>query len=343
SVKNDYVREFLSTQINSELVAEYYALYQASLEDGAMEGDKKRKAQAEQQEGRARRTSVTDSARIMKFCKKINKTLQQQQKVIVYVRLLEFIKSDNSFTPLREEIIETVARVFRMPREEIGSIERFTKMEHVAEADLDKDILVIGDLPDLEGASHLYIRNTSISGAISVLRVPSANLFFLRYDSRTTMHLNNKPVQANRVYLFPPGGVLRPGHSRSIYYSDINAAFLSDQMDLSLDFVAEGISHTFRNGHVGLHPLSIHETNGRLIGIMGASGAGKTTLLNLLSGQQAPTTGTITINGLDLYRDRKQLEGAIGLVPQDDLLFEDLTVFENLFYNARLSFRDLSR
>ena len=46
----------------------------------------------------------------------------------------------------------------------------------------------------------------------------------------------------------------------------------------------------------------------------------------------------IKINGIDLYKSPEKLEGVIGFVPQDDLLIEELTVFENLFYNAKLCF-----
>ena len=88
--------------------------------------------------------------------------------------------------------------------------------------------------------------------------------------------------------------------------------------------------------------ISFSETHGRLIGIMGASGAGKTTLLNVLCGIEAPSKGEVLINGIDLHKDREKLEGVIGLVPQDDLLIEELTVYQNLYYNAKLCFKDKS-
>ena len=71
---------------------------------------------------------------------------------------------------------------------------------------------------------------------------------------------------------------------------------------------------------------------------MGCSGSGKSTLLNVLNGNYPPSNGQIKINGIDLYKNPKSLEGVIGFVPQDDLLIEELTVFENLYYNGRLCF-----
>jgi ABC-type multidrug transport system ATPase subunit len=71
---------------------------------------------------------------------------------------------------------------------------------------------------------------------------------------------------------------------------------------------------------------------------MGASGAGKSTLLNVLNGSSSPTGGSIKINDVDIHHQKDQIEGIIGHVSQDDLLIEELSVFQNLYYNAKLCF-----
>ena len=58
---------------------------------------------------------------------------------------------------------------------------------------------------------------------------------------------------------------------------------------------------------------------------MGASGAGKTTLLNVLSGIESPSSGEVRINGINLHKEKDKIEGVIGLIPQDDLLIEELS------------------
>ncbi|MCU0378861.1 MAG: ABC transporter permease, partial [Bacteroidales bacterium] len=57
-----------------------------------------------------------------------------------------------------------------------------------------------------------------------------------------------------------------------------------------------------------------------------------------------PDTGEVTVNGYNLYsrEERDNLKGVIGFVPQDDLLFEELTVWQNLYYNARMCLDNLS-
>ncbi len=75
---------------------------------------------------------------------------------------------------------------------------------------------------------------------------------------------------------------------------------------------------------------------------MGASGAGKSTLLSVLNGINKPDAGEVLINGVNIHREPDKVKGLIGFVSQDDLLIEELTVFDNLFYNAKLCFGNLN-
>ncbi len=86
--------------------------------------------------------------------------------------------------------------------------------------------------------------------------------------------------------------------------------------------------------------MNFRVESGNLIGIMGGSGVGKTTMLNMLHGKISPTSGNIYINGYDINLDSGDLKGLIGFVPQDDMLIEELTVYQNLYFNARLCFGD---
>ena len=75
---------------------------------------------------------------------------------------------------------------------------------------------------------------------------------------------------------------------------------------------------------------------------MGSSGSGKTTLMNVLVGMYKPASGEVRINKLSLSSDASKLTGVSGFVPQDDLLIEELSVFDNLYFNARFCFKHLS-
>jgi ABC-type multidrug transport system ATPase subunit len=73
---------------------------------------------------------------------------------------------------------------------------------------------------------------------------------------------------------------------------------------------------------------------------MGGSGTGKTTLLSLLNGTLIPQKGSITINGHSI--DEPEAKNLIGYVPQDDLLIEELTVYQNLWFTAKFCFEGMA-
>lgn len=72
------------------------------------------------------------------------------------------------------------------------------------------------------------------------------------------------------------------------------------------------------------------------IGLMGPSGAGKTTLLMAMIGYIRPTYGRTLINGDELSTHYDRYRGAIGYVPQEDIIHGELTVYEALYYTAKL-------
>ncbi|MEN3331206.1 MAG: hypothetical protein V7641_571 [Blastocatellia bacterium] len=73
-----------------------------------------------------------------------------------------------------------------------------------------------------------------------------------------------------------------------------------------------------------------------IVALMGPSGAGKTTLMNALNGYTPLASGTVLINGQNLYQNYGQFCGHLGYVPQDDIMHRDLTVKQALYYTARL-------
>ncbi|MBP5667516.1 MAG: ATP-binding cassette domain-containing protein, partial [Salinivirgaceae bacterium] len=144
----------------------------------------------------------------------------------------------------------------------------------------------------------------------------------------------------NRTYMLPKGSAIRSPRIGSIYYSDIVSKFINAMNAEKVVFTAKGVEFRFKGSKNGLHNFNFCEQGGELIGIMGGSGVGKSTLLNVLNGNLQPQSGEILINGYNIYTEKEKLNGVIGFVPQDDLLIEELTVYQNLYYSAKLCFSD---
>jgi ABC-2 type transport system ATP-binding protein len=76
--------------------------------------------------------------------------------------------------------------------------------------------------------------------------------------------------------------------------------------------------------------LAIQE--GEIFGLLGPNGAGKTTLISMITGLLKPTSGRITVDGLDLQKDTYTVKAKLGLVPQELALYPTLSARDNLAF-----------
>lgn len=326
--EREFVESFLKQQLNEEAVQEYLALFDSFVGPAGEESNGKKL------------TAVKDSVRVLGICKKINKTLTQRQKVVVLVRLFELVNADRKFTEQRMAIINTVSEVFKLSAEEFTDIERFvvgTDLES-----LDRSSILTIDSGSYHPLHGKHIATEALDKPLIILQIQSVDLYFLRYDGQEDLFLNGLGIRNRSIYLFASGSSIKLPKGKPIYYTDVVSHYLADLSLTPISYVVNGVSYRFPNGDLGLHNISFAEEHGRLVGIMGASGAGKTTLLNLLSGTANPSSGSVRINGIDLHKEREALEGTIGVIPQDDLLIEELTVFQNLYYSAKFCFKHKS-
>jgi ABC-type multidrug transport system ATPase subunit len=285
-------------------------------------------------------TSVKDARQTLAICKKINGSLTQKQKVVVLIKLFEVVVSDDHMSPQRMNIINTVSTVFNIVADEYKLIETFVVSTRAADMNFN-DILVV-DRSSTKSAEKQKYAHAHIDGQLIFMRVSSVDMYFAKYTGPDANMLNGFVMQPNRVYLFSHGSTIKTQTGDALYYSDLVADFNEEIKTTKLSFNASIEEFRFPNGVVGLRDVHISEGPGKLIGIMGASGAGKTTLLNVLAGLEVPGKGSIFINGFDINRQKDEIQGVIGYVSQDDLLIEELTVYQNLYYNARLCFANFS-
>ena len=322
------VEILLKQDLTSVLVVKYLKIFDEFIKE--RHGTKRAK------DSKKKRTSV-NSVKVLRICTQINEELEQRQKVIVLIRILEFIFADDLHTEKELAFAETVADTFNISNEEYQQILQFAESSANKLANHDNHLTVNSKLDnDEKEGKKLYAEG--IKGSISVLRVSSVKTYFIRYFGKQELFLNGQAISPNIIKVIRQGASIKNTKIAPIYYSDIIAQFLSETSDEKIEFTANNIEYEFSSGKKGLHDFTFKEESGRLVGIMGGSGSGKSTLLNVLNGNYPPSNGEIKINGIGLYESPKLLEGVIGFVPQDDLLIEELSVFENLYYNGKLCF-----
>ena len=178
----------------------------------------------------------------------------------------------------------------------------------------------------------------------TLLNAETGTLVFT-YNGTDTVLLNDVPVLPGAYQVWLQSSVLKGKNGKPVYYSTIMSAYNKKEKTEGesdhVEFCGRDINFRFPNSDNGMHDLSFTLHSGELLAIMGGSGTGKSTLLSILNGSLIPQEGSITINGHDI--SEPAAKNLIGFVPQDDLLIEELTVYQNLHYTARLCFEGMPK
>ena len=327
------VESYLKLMLASEQVHEYLALFDRYVEErgGGVKKD-------DTQQSR-KRTSL-NSVKVLRICEQINGELKQDQKLLVLLQLLEFICFDSDITEQELDFVKTVSDIFNIPEDEYYNSYAFTLNPKIDDIPHKENILILDKNNESPNAEVKHLRFKDLEGRVMILFLPSINAYAFRYVGETDLYLNGHSIMLNRTYMLPKGSAIRSPRIGSIYYSDIVSKFINAMNAEKVVFTAKDVEFRFKGSKNGLHNFNFCEQGGELIGIMGGSGVGKSTLLNVLNGNLQPQSGEILINGYNIYTEKEMLNGVIGFVPQDDLLIEELTVYQNLYYSAKLCFSD---
>ncbi len=272
--------------------------------------------------------------------------LTKTQKVELYIALLdyvidsEFVTDNKRSIELLQEQLKQVEKIFELNSNKMNEVAHFIK-DDLSLADNSQSLMVIGNFRRIKLRSFSMYQKDDIKGKIVTMFVPSINSFLFKYNGSEELQLNKQIVFPERVYQLSLGGVIEGTSMAPIYFSDLYSSFGKDNIE-RLELVAKGISKTFEGTNLGVKELSFKIKSGQLMAVMGGSGTGKTTLFNLLSGIVKPDRGNVLLNGNDLHEYIDKLKRHLGYVPQEDLLIEELTVYENLKYSAQLCRDDLS-
>jgi len=254
------------------------------------------------------------------ICGQLQSRIPKGEQAAMLLRLLEFCSIGASNFDPQDPIFRHTAQSFGI------SDDIYSDLIDFVLAKPGDSVLVI----DLDGGAGqlktLYLR-------------PSDTLMFTYVGNRQVL-MNDVPVMSGVFQVWQQSGVLKCRDFAPIYYSTIKGRYEKWQPSNPVDLCGRDVDFRFdEGGDIGMHNFSFSLHSGQLVAIMGGSGVGKSTLLSLLNGNLKPQRGTITINGHDI--GEPSAKALIGYVPQDDLLIEELTVYQNLWYTAKLCFDGL--
>ncbi|NJM25428.1 MAG: ATP-binding cassette domain-containing protein, partial [Bacteroidia bacterium] len=324
------IKEFLSLHLNQDATRYYLNLFDEFCKTNQVAARKELNTldQDTQQ-------FVDDWSKIMEIVKKVNQALTMQQKQVLVLKIIELVFADHEISERQGNLVFYVGQALKIPRQDIQALRNFVVGQDSDEL-ASRNVLIIDEGSGEYPGPRIVAKN--LTGLIAILRLPDAETYFVKYLGITTLYLNSILLRSRHIDVFPTGSTIRGDKIESIYYSDIVGKFLVDESKAKISFAADHIFYHFRSGRAGLQNINVSEQGGKLIGLMGASGSGKSTLLSVLNGSEKPSSGRVMINGIDIHEEPHRVAGVIGYIPQDDLLIEDLSVFDNLYFAAKLCF-----
>jgi len=328
--EKDVVKSFLARHLNSELVEKYFRIFADYL-------DLFTNREAIKEPSGDYEIQALKAMRIKRICEGINNELRQKQKIYIIIQLIDFISYGKEITGNELDFLMTLALTLNIPENEYKNIKSFI-LDPVSKVYEKDRIILVNSNPACKFRKIKHFFNPNLRGELMFLSLASTKVFILRYTGDTNLYLNGQHIFPKQSYLFDSGSSIKGQGLNTVYYSELTRIFNESKSEAKISLAANDVSFRFSKSENGIQSFNFYGESGQLVGILGVSGTGKSTLLNLLNGNIRPQSGNILINGYDInnVRDKNKLKGIIGYIPQDDLLIEELTVYENLYYNARL-------
>ncbi len=257
---------------------------------------------------------------IQNVCSRIQHKISHEDQALMLLRFMEFCGND-SLTDDNIYLYKKVAGISNVPDSMFEDFKKYIK----------------GD--SSEGMVKI-IREEGINGFVKTLYIKEFNKLVFTYTGTDEVFMDDIPVLQGSFLVWQRSGVLKSRHAVPLYFSNIMAMYEDRRIEDKIELAGRKMDFRFKKSKNGIHDMSFTLHGGELVAIMGGSGVGKSTLLSLLNGNLKPNSGSITLNGYDI--SAPEVKDLIGFVPQDDLLIEELTVYQNLYYTARLCFDKIS-
>ena len=200
-----------------------------------------------------------------------------------------------------------------------------------------RDVITVGRSED----SAVILSHVSVSKCHAVIKKENGRYYLSDNNSTNGVILNGRRISGKE--LLHEKDVITVTNSKLIFTSSL-IHFCEYKSGISVDasdiVIRRGKG---KRSFITCNHVDLNIKPGELVALIGGSGAGKSTVLNCMCGYLKPALGEVYINGIDLYSNFDSLKKLIGYVPQSDIVFDNLTLYDMLLYTAKLRLpRDIS-
>ena len=180
----------------------------------------------------------------------------------------------------------------------------------------------------IDGIKETFAEVISSKSKVEIRDVESTNATYVNgkkvLDTQELRHLDVIFIGDQKIILY----------KNTLIYQIFKMGLRLDAVDIVKEVhTKKGYQYISNHVNVTIKPSEF-------VAFVGGSGAGKTTFMKCISGIDRPTSGRVLLNGQDLYENYETLKESIGYVPQEDIVYSNLRLYDMLKYTAQLRMLD---
>lgn len=293
--------------------------------------------------------------KINAIVQKINSELNEEERIVFFLSFLELIKLDKRVETEELQFAEILSVELHISRKDYKNSLIFILSEQTDNSlEENQDFLLISaqknnNSDELEGSwieqnrprnqeRKMYLIRESLEGEVLILRLHGSHFIVGRYFGNEALLLNNRKYLPGNFFLIGQFDQLKIGSEVKLSYQEIIAGFRSGYPHSLLKFTGDNVSTKASGNIIRIAPFNFCEEPGHLVLVLCNNSIESKNLSLLLTGQIPLSSGKICLNGHNIYSDRYRVHKMIGLVPRENIFDENVSIYENLRFSARLSF-----
>jgi ABC transport system ATP-binding/permease protein len=291
------------------------------------------------------------------ICFELNNELASKERIVVLLHILDILVINSKISKLEDSLIQAITEEFKISSGDVQELIRLIYLKPGESAPAQNFVYIEDSADDendeLEGSwiekhkpknteNIQIILRPGLKISIFFYYISAINSFAFRLTGSADIQLNGKEVPPGRFCIMETEDRLTGSIIQNIPFTILLEAVQHSDPRGKISLFCRKLSYSYAKNELQIKPFSVFAEAGKMVCIIGEKNAGKSTLIKILAGEFRDYHGSITVNGYELKLDWFKLRNILGHVPKKDIIINELSVYDNFYYNAKLCFSSLT-